>query len=144
DPHPHRRPGRLGGKGQGRMSIRIHPTALVEPGVAIGAGTSIWDNVHIRHSTSLGEECIVGEKTYIAYGGATFRAAAPDRLPRRRGRARAGLLPGHVAAGRAEGRAGRRIAAPPECLLPPGPPGGTRPRAGKEPDLAHPRPRPPR
>src|SRR5262249_47374123 len=37
-------------------------------GVQIGAGTAIWDNVHIRHSTCLGEQCIVGEKTYIAYG----------------------------------------------------------------------------
>ena len=50
------------------MSIRIHPTALIEENVQIGAGSSIWDNVHIRHSTTLGEECIVGEKTYIAYG----------------------------------------------------------------------------
>lgn len=50
------------------MSIRIHPTAMIENDVSIGDGTSIWDNVHIRHSTTIGEECIVGEKTYIAYG----------------------------------------------------------------------------
>jgi UDP-2-acetamido-3-amino-2,3-dideoxy-glucuronate N-acetyltransferase len=50
------------------MTVRIHPTAIVEKGVEIGAGSSIWDNVHIRHSTYIGEECIVGEKTYIAYG----------------------------------------------------------------------------
>jgi UDP-2-acetamido-3-amino-2,3-dideoxy-glucuronate N-acetyltransferase len=48
--------------------VRIHPTAIIEEGVEIGRGTSVWDNVHIRHSTSIGEECIVGEKTYIAYG----------------------------------------------------------------------------
>ncbi len=30
-------------------------------------GSSIWDAVHIRHDASIGEECIVGEKTYIAY-----------------------------------------------------------------------------
>lgn len=48
--------------------MAIHPTAIVEPGVAIGRGTYIWDNVHIRHSTRIGAECIVGEKTYIAYG----------------------------------------------------------------------------
>lgn len=47
---------------------RIHATALIEEGVKIGKGSSVWDNVHIRHSTTLGEECIVGEKTYIAYG----------------------------------------------------------------------------
>ena len=47
--------------------VSVHPTAIVEDGVQIGAGSAIWDHVHIRHSTQLGEECIVGEKTYIAY-----------------------------------------------------------------------------
>ncbi|MGH9318940.1 MAG: DapH/DapD/GlmU-related protein [Vicinamibacteria bacterium] len=46
---------------------RVHPTAIVEDGVAIGAGTTIWDNVHIRHGARIGESCIVGEKSYIAY-----------------------------------------------------------------------------
>ncbi|MCU0527537.1 MAG: N-acetyltransferase [Elainella sp. Prado103] len=50
------------------MAVRIHPTAIIEPKVQIGDGTSIWDNVHIRHSTQIGESCIIGEKTYIAYG----------------------------------------------------------------------------
>lgn len=49
------------------VDVRIHPTAIVEEGVEIGPGTSVWDNVHIRHSTRIGAECIVGEKTYIAY-----------------------------------------------------------------------------
>jgi UDP-2-acetamido-3-amino-2,3-dideoxy-glucuronate N-acetyltransferase len=47
---------------------RVHPTAILEPGVRLGAGTSVWDNVHIRQDTVLGDECIVGEKTHIAYG----------------------------------------------------------------------------
>jgi UDP-2-acetamido-3-amino-2,3-dideoxy-glucuronate N-acetyltransferase len=46
----------------------IHPTAIVEAGVAIGEGTSIWDNVHIRRDTRIGRNCIVGEKTHISYG----------------------------------------------------------------------------
>jgi UDP-2-acetamido-3-amino-2,3-dideoxy-glucuronate N-acetyltransferase len=50
------------------MTVRIHPTALIESDVTIGPGTSVWDNVHIRHSTQIGEDCIIGEKTYIAYG----------------------------------------------------------------------------
>ena len=50
------------------MSVRIHPTATIEPDVEIGPGTAVWDHVHIRHSTRIGDECIVGEKTYIAYG----------------------------------------------------------------------------
>ncbi len=48
-------------------SVRIHPTALIESGVSIGEGSSVWDNVHIRRDTSIGKDCIVGEKTYIAY-----------------------------------------------------------------------------
>ena len=50
------------------MAIRIHPTALVEDGVEIGEGTSVWDAVHIRAPSSIGRNCIIGEKSYIAYG----------------------------------------------------------------------------
>jgi len=47
----------------------IHPTALVEDGVRIGAGTNVWDHAHVRGpGTSIGEQCIVGGKSYIAYG----------------------------------------------------------------------------
>jgi UDP-2-acetamido-3-amino-2,3-dideoxy-glucuronate N-acetyltransferase len=46
---------------------RIHATALVEPGVTIGNGTSVWDSVHIRRGARIGRNCIVGEKTYVAY-----------------------------------------------------------------------------
>ncbi|HWC69400.1 MAG TPA: DapH/DapD/GlmU-related protein [Acidimicrobiales bacterium] len=48
---------------------RIHPTALVEPGVEIGAGSTLWDNVHVRGpGTTIGVECIVGGKSYIGPG----------------------------------------------------------------------------
>ena len=49
------------------MSVHIHDTAIVESGVQLGDGTSVWDNVHIRKNAVLGEQCIVGEKSYIAY-----------------------------------------------------------------------------
>src|SRR5436190_18630898 len=49
------------------MSLRIHPTAIIEEGVVLGPGTSVWDNVHIRRGTQLGEQCLVGGKTTIAY-----------------------------------------------------------------------------
>ncbi len=49
------------------MPSLIHSSAIVEGGVVIGPGTSVWDNVHIRHSTRIGEECIIGEKTHISY-----------------------------------------------------------------------------
>jgi UDP-2-acetamido-3-amino-2,3-dideoxy-glucuronate N-acetyltransferase len=48
-------------------NVRVHPTALVEEGVSLGEGTSVWDSVHIRRNASIGEQCIIGEKSYIAY-----------------------------------------------------------------------------
>lgn len=51
------------------MAVRIHPTAIVEDGVVIGEGTSVWDNVHVRGpGTRIGANCIIGEKSYVAYG----------------------------------------------------------------------------
>jgi UDP-2-acetamido-3-amino-2,3-dideoxy-glucuronate N-acetyltransferase len=49
------------------MSIRIHPTAIIEDGVTIGERTSVWDNAHIRHGACIGSDCIVGGKSLIAY-----------------------------------------------------------------------------
>jgi len=49
------------------MPPRIHPTAIIEQGVTLGKGTSVWDCAHIRHGTQLGEECLVGGKALIAY-----------------------------------------------------------------------------
>lgn len=48
--------------------VRIHPTADVEDGVEIGARTAVWADVHVRGPARIGADCIVGEKTYIAYG----------------------------------------------------------------------------
>jgi acetyltransferase-like isoleucine patch superfamily enzyme len=49
--------------------VRIHPTAEIEEGVDIGAGTAIWSGVHVRGpGTSIGVDCIVGERTHIGYG----------------------------------------------------------------------------
>jgi acetyltransferase-like isoleucine patch superfamily enzyme len=50
------------------MTTSVHPSAIIEEGVEIGAGTSVWDNVHIRRAATIGCECIIGEKSYIAYG----------------------------------------------------------------------------
>jgi len=49
------------------MSTRIHPTAIIDAGAQIGAGTTVWNHVHIREGAQIGADCIVGEKTYIAY-----------------------------------------------------------------------------
>jgi acetyltransferase-like isoleucine patch superfamily enzyme len=47
---------------------RIHPTAIVEDGVTIGEGTTVWDHAHLRSGAVLGRDCIVGGKTYVAPG----------------------------------------------------------------------------
>lgn len=49
------------------MAIRIHSTAIVEAGVTLGKNTSVWDAAHIRYGASLGDDCIVGGKSLIAY-----------------------------------------------------------------------------
>ena len=49
------------------MLTRIHSTAIIEQDVRIGPRSAIWDHVHIRCRSRLGDECIVGEKTHIAY-----------------------------------------------------------------------------
>jgi acetyltransferase-like isoleucine patch superfamily enzyme len=46
---------------------RIHPTAIIEDDVVVGPGTAIWDHVHVRRAASIGRDCIVGGKTYVAY-----------------------------------------------------------------------------
>lgn len=45
----------------------IHPQALVESEVQLGAGTKVWDGAHLRRGAVVGRSCIVGEKTYLAY-----------------------------------------------------------------------------
>ena len=45
----------------------VHPTALVEEGVVLGDRTRVWDGVHIRRGARIGHDCIVGEKSYVAY-----------------------------------------------------------------------------
>ena len=49
-------------------TTRVHPTALVEEGVELGAGTAVWDNAHLRGPARIGRDCIIGEKSYVAYG----------------------------------------------------------------------------
>ena len=46
-------------------SARTHPTAIIESGVSIGAGSAAWDNVHIRKNTQIGENCIIGSGCVI-------------------------------------------------------------------------------
>ena len=49
------------------MAAKVHPTAIVEDGVTLGEGTSVWHHAHIRHDAKIGQECIIGGQSYIAY-----------------------------------------------------------------------------
>ena len=46
-------------------SARIHPTADLEPDVAVGAGTSVWHRAQIRTGASIGAECVIARDVFI-------------------------------------------------------------------------------
>jgi UDP-2-acetamido-3-amino-2,3-dideoxy-glucuronate N-acetyltransferase len=43
----------------------IHPTAEVEAGARLGAGTRVWHFAHIRSGAVIGENCNIGYGVYI-------------------------------------------------------------------------------
>lgn len=45
--------------------IRIHPTAIVDPGARIGSNTSIWHFSHVEGGAIIGENCNLGQNNYI-------------------------------------------------------------------------------
>jgi len=47
-------------------SIQIHPTAIVDEGAVIGAGTKIWHFSHIMPEAVVGENCVIGQNVMIA------------------------------------------------------------------------------
>lgn len=47
-------------------NTRIHPTAVVDKGVIIGEGTSIWHFSHICSGALIGKNCSLGQNVMIA------------------------------------------------------------------------------
>jgi UDP-2-acetamido-3-amino-2,3-dideoxy-glucuronate N-acetyltransferase len=45
-----------------------HPTAVVDPGARIGAGTKIWHFSHVMHDAELGERCNLGQNVVVSPG----------------------------------------------------------------------------
>lgn len=43
----------------------VHPSADVETGAQVGAGTKVWHIAHIRSSATIGEECVIGRNVYV-------------------------------------------------------------------------------
>lgn len=48
--------------------IRIHDTAIVEPGSQIGDGTAVWHHSHVRAGAVIGRDCVLGKNVYIDPG----------------------------------------------------------------------------
>lgn len=42
-----------------------HPTACIDDGAAVGAGTKIWNFSHILKNTAIGRDCIIGQNVMI-------------------------------------------------------------------------------
>ncbi len=48
--------------------VSIHPTADVEPGASIGAGTRIWRFCHVMGGARIGERCNLGQNVFVMKG----------------------------------------------------------------------------
>ncbi|MDE6112783.1 MAG: hypothetical protein K2G46_05170, partial [Bacteroidales bacterium] len=46
----------------------VHPTAIVDEGCHIGAGTKIWHFCHIMTGCRIGEACNIGQNAVVSPG----------------------------------------------------------------------------
>ena len=46
----------------------VHPSACLEDGAQVGAGSHIWHNAHVRIDAKLGEGCVVGKSSFVDHG----------------------------------------------------------------------------
>jgi UDP-2-acetamido-3-amino-2,3-dideoxy-glucuronate N-acetyltransferase len=46
-------------------NIFIHPSAIIDEGAQIGAGTKIWHFSHLMAACKVGEHCNIGQNVYI-------------------------------------------------------------------------------
>lgn len=50
------------------MSYYVHPSAIVDEGAQIGAGTKIWHFCHVMPKAILGDNCNLGQNVFVADG----------------------------------------------------------------------------
>lgn len=50
------------------MSYFAHPTAVIDRGAQIGAGSSIWHFCHLMPGAVLGDNCNLGQNVFVADG----------------------------------------------------------------------------
>jgi UDP-2-acetamido-3-amino-2,3-dideoxy-glucuronate N-acetyltransferase len=47
------------------MSVQVHPSAIVDPGAQIGAGTRVWHWVHVCSGAVIGNDCSLGQNVFV-------------------------------------------------------------------------------
>lgn len=50
------------------MDYFVHPTAVIDSGADIGAGTKVWHFCHLMPGCSLGKDCNLGQNVFVASG----------------------------------------------------------------------------
>jgi UDP-2-acetamido-3-amino-2,3-dideoxy-glucuronate N-acetyltransferase len=48
------------------MNTEIHPTAIIDEGAQIGAGTKIWHFSHVMSGARIGKNCVIGQNVFVA------------------------------------------------------------------------------
>ncbi len=46
-------------------TAQVHPTAIVDAGASIGAGTRVWHWVHVCAGAVIGERCSLGQNVFV-------------------------------------------------------------------------------
>lgn len=46
----------------------IHPTAIIDEGCSIGAGSRIWHFSHLMSGAVVGKNCVIGQNVFVASG----------------------------------------------------------------------------
>ena len=49
----------------GDTGVAIHPSAIVDDGAQLGAGTRVWHFVHVSGGARIGERCSLGQNVYV-------------------------------------------------------------------------------
>lgn len=47
------------------MTISVHPSAIIDTGAKIGAGTRIWHWVHVSEGAVIGCDCSLGQNVFV-------------------------------------------------------------------------------
>jgi UDP-2-acetamido-3-amino-2,3-dideoxy-glucuronate N-acetyltransferase len=51
----------------------VHPSAVVDAGALIGAGTRVWHYAHVMSGAQIGKDCVLGQGCFVASGAVVGR-----------------------------------------------------------------------